>query len=136
MPGVAGRVLRSGADAGDLASQTCEQVGEALIRTLADLHAVDADAAGLGDYGRRGGYSARQIRTWAEQWNRSRTRELPDMEVLLAALRAGVPGRDETTVVHGDFRLDNTIVDVTGPGRIAAVPDWELSTLGYPRAAL
>jgi aminoglycoside phosphotransferase (APT) family kinase protein len=136
MPEVAGRVLRSAADTGDLDPQTCRQIAEALIRTLADLHAVDADAVGLGDYGRRGGYSARQIRTWTEQWNRSRTRELPDMDALLSALRANIPSRDETAVVHGDFRLDNTIVDVTGQGRIAAVLDWELSTLGDPLADL
>jgi aminoglycoside phosphotransferase (APT) family kinase protein len=133
---VRGAVLRSAMDTCTLTVEQRGQVAEQLVQTLAELHAVDPDAAGLGDYGRHGGYAARQIRTWGQQWRRSRTRELPDMDRLLDALAAELPPDRETTIVHGDFRLDNTIIDVDGPPRVAAVLDWELSTLGDPLADL
>ncbi len=138
MRDVPGQVLRDPADTLPLAPATRGALAHALISVLADLHAVLPDEVGLGDYGRRSGYCARQIRTWGAQWERSRTRDLPDMDVLLARLSSLAPEDSACTIVHGDFRLDNTIVSLAVPGspRIAAVLDWELSTLGDPIADL
>jgi aminoglycoside phosphotransferase (APT) family kinase protein len=137
MTQVDGEVLRTAEDTAAVAPEVRAGLARQLVDVLADLHAVDLEAAGLTDYGRPDGYTERQIRRWGEQWERSRTRDLPDMERLLRWLADHVPSRAEGTVVHGDYRLDNTIVDLTGPApRIAAVVDWELSTLGDPLADL
>jgi aminoglycoside phosphotransferase (APT) family kinase protein len=136
MPEIPGQVLRAPTDTERLARPARTALAEALIRTFADLHSVDPDEVGLGNYGRRSGYCARQIRTWSDQWERSRTRDLPDMDMLIKRLAERVPDDSGSTVVHGDFRLDNTIVDLSGSPRIAAVLDWELSTLGDPLADL
>jgi aminoglycoside phosphotransferase (APT) family kinase protein len=137
MSSVDGQVLRTAADTGAVTPDTRRGLATQLVDVLADLHDVDVDAAGLSDYGRPEGYTERQIRRWGGQWERSRTRDLPDMDRLLRWLADHVPARSEGTVVHGDYRLDNTIVDLTGPSpRIAAVVDWELSTLGDPLADL
>ncbi len=108
----------------------------AMADALARLHAIDIDAAGLGDFGRREGYFARQIARWSEQYLASRTRDLPAMDALVAWLRDHQP-RDSgrTALLHGDYRLDNVIFDTQGP-IVRAVIDWELSTLGDPLADL
>jgi aminoglycoside phosphotransferase (APT) family kinase protein len=137
MRDVAGRVLRTRADTARLSPHERGVVADALISTLAALHAVEIDAVGLASYGRPEGYVVRQINRWATQWRASRTRELPDMDLLLTRLREGTPRRGDHAIVHGDFRLDNTIVDLNGgQPHIAAVIDWELSTLGDPLADL
>jgi aminoglycoside phosphotransferase (APT) family kinase protein len=110
------------------------RLGEALVDTLADLHAVDPDAAGLGELGRRDGYAERQLKRWKRQWEDSKTRDLDAMEETHRLLSARVPAQDATSLVHGDYRLDNVIV--TPEGRVAAVLDWELCTLGDPLADL
>jgi aminoglycoside phosphotransferase (APT) family kinase protein len=110
------------------------RVGEALFDTLADLHAVDFEAAGLGELGKRDGYAERQLKRWMRQWEGAKTRELPVMEETHELLSARVPPQHDTAIVHGDFRLDNVIV--TPSGEIAAVVDWELCTLGDPLADL
>ncbi len=137
MAEVAGTVLRG---AGDTAALTVAQraaLCDGLIDALVALHAVDPGAAGLSAFGRPEGYTARQVKRWAEQWQRTATRDLPDMARLFAGLAERVPPRSDNAIVHGDFRLDNTIVDLSGdPPRIAAVLDWELSTLGDPLADL
>jgi aminoglycoside phosphotransferase (APT) family kinase protein len=143
---VPGTVMRRPEDTGALAPGSRAALADALVCSLADLHAVDPDAVGLGDYGRHGGYCVRQIRTWGGQWERSKTRDLPDMELLLKRLAERAPEDSGVAIVHGDFRLDNTIVDLAGSDgsdgsdgaapRIAAVLDWELSTLGDPLADL
>ncbi|MGQ0568419.1 MAG: phosphotransferase family protein, partial [Armatimonadota bacterium] len=106
-----------------------------LIDVLARLHQVDWQALGLADFGRPGNYFARQIHRWTEQYRASETETIASMEHLIAWLPAHIPPGDETTIVHGDFRLANTIVHPAEP-RIAAVVDWELSTLGHPLADL
>jgi aminoglycoside phosphotransferase (APT) family kinase protein len=108
------------------------RVGEALVDTLADLHAVDPDAAGLGELGRRDGYAERQLKRWMRQWEASKTRELEAMDETHRLLSARVPPQDSTAIVHGDYRLDNVIV--SPQGEVAAVLDWELCTLGDPLA--
>ncbi|WP_331773177.1 phosphotransferase family protein (plasmid) [Embleya sp. NBC_00888] len=128
---VRGLVVRDAAEAGELTPEQRAALSDGLVDALGDLHSVDVDAVGLGDFGKRGGYAARQVRTWGKQWQNSRTRELPDMDRLLARLEEAVPADEETTVVHGDYRLDNTIVN-TAPPRVLAILDWELATLGHP----
>ena len=130
---VEGVVLR---DEGDVEAAFPEQerrrVGEALVDTLAELHAVDPDAVGVGDMGRRDGYAERQLKRWKRQWDASKTRELDAMEEGHRLLSERVPAQRDTSIVHGDYRLDNVIV--RGDGEIAAVVDWELCTLGDPLA--
>ncbi len=140
---VPGVVLRTPADTELLSPAERGAVTDSLVATLADLHAVSPDAVGLGDFGRRSGYCVRQIKTWGAQWERSRTRDLPDMDALLARLAQAAPEDSATAIVHGDFRLDNTVVSLPstslphgGGPRIAGVLDWELSTLGDPLADL
>lgn len=136
MPEIAGVVLRGPADSAALSPAQRAAIGESLVRLLAGLHAFEPDAIGLGDFGRRGGYSARQLRTWSTQWERSRTRDLADMDRLIRRLEEQVPEDTGSVVVHGDYRLDNTIVATSGRARVTAVLDWELSTIGDPVADL
>ena len=138
MRDVPGSVLRTRADTGPLSPAVRGELAASLIAVLADLHDVSPDAVGLGDYGRRSGYCVRQIKTWGAQWERSRTRDLPDMDTLLARLAELAPEDSACTIVHGDFRLDNTVVSLPPdePPRVVAVLDWELSTLGDPIADL
>lgn len=106
-----------------------------LVRVLAAIHLTDVTTVGLGDYGKRGEYVVRQVKRWAQQYEASKTREIPEMDRIMAYLAANVPGADETTLAHGDYRIDNVIFHPTEP-RILAVIDWELSTLGHPLADL
>ncbi|WP_428398728.1 phosphotransferase family protein [Nocardia fluminea] len=129
---VDGTVFR---DQDDLAALTDEQVDAsvgALVRVLADLHAVDPVAVGLESFGRPTGFVTRQVKLWASQWERVKTRELPDVATLHAALAAAIPPETSASIVHGDFRIDNTILDSADPETVRAVVDWELSTLGDP----
>jgi len=100
-------------------------------RVIAALHQVDYQAIGLGDYGKPGNYFTRQIDRWSRQYRASETEKIEAMDRLMEWLPAHVPVDDETAIVHGDFRIDNTIFHPTEP-RILAVLDWELSTLGNP----
>jgi aminoglycoside phosphotransferase (APT) family kinase protein len=101
------------------------------VAVLARLHQVDWRAVGLGDFGRPGNYYDRQLHRWVGQYRASETETIPAMEHLIDWLPAHVPGDDATALVHGDFRIGNTVVHATEP-RIVAVLDWELSTLGHP----
>ena len=104
-----------------------------LIDVLADLHAVDIDDVGLGDLARRHGYIERQLKRWTTQWANSKTRELPAIDEVAALLAARVPPEREVVIAHGDYRFGNCLTDAA-TGRIAAVLDWELCTLGDPLA--
>jgi aminoglycoside phosphotransferase (APT) family kinase protein len=107
-------------------------IGERVADTLVAIHAVDPDAAGLGDLGRKEDYVARQLRRWQGQWEQSKTRELAAIDRVHEALSARIPEQGPATIVHGDYRLDNMIL--TAAGEVAAVVDWELCTLGDPLA--
>jgi len=102
-------------------------------RVIAALHKVDYVALGLGDYGKPGNYFARQIDRWGKQYKASETEPIEAMDRLIAWLPANIPANDQTSIVHGDFRLDNLMFHATEP-RVIAVLDWELSTLGHPLA--
>ncbi|WP_433560437.1 phosphotransferase family protein [Nocardia sp. CA-151230] len=132
---VAGRTLRDGDEAARLSSAQAATCAAALVDTLAALHTVDFTAAGLSEFGRPTGYLERQVRRWRGQWDRVATRELSTVDRLADALRANLPAWSEAAIVHGDYRLDNTILsaDLT---RVAAVIDWEMATLGDPLADL
>jgi aminoglycoside phosphotransferase (APT) family kinase protein len=101
-----------------------------MVDVLATLHEVDPAAVGLGDFGRPDGFLARQVRRWRKQLDSSYSRELPGMEELHARLEASVPEQQPAAIVHGDYRLDNLLVD--GDDAITAVLDWEMATVGDP----
>jgi len=107
-------------------------IGERVVDTLVDIHAVDPDAVGLGELGKKEDYVARQLHRWQGQWGKSRTRELPLVDEVHDRLAARIPPQGPATIVHGDYRLDNMIL--TANGEVAAVVDWELCTLGDPLA--
>ena len=137
MAEVDGVVYREPAQTAALSPEQRSALADELVDVLARIHRVDLDATGLRDFGRPDGYVVRQLRRWTAQWESSRTRDVDGMPQLLDALARQRPADGETTLVHGDFRLDNTLV--AQPGGIpvvAAVVDWELSTLGDPLADL
>lgn len=107
-------------------------IGEALTDTLAALHGVDPAGVGLADYGRPDDFAARQVRLWTRQWEQAATHDVPAMTELGRRLGQDPPQGPCASVVHGDFRLDNVVMDTGDPGTVAAVLDWELSTLGDP----
>lgn len=117
----------------DLAAPDRAPIYDAMNATLAQLHAFDPNALGLGDYGKPDAYIARQIARWSKQYKASETREIPAMDRLIDWLPDATPQQDRSSIVHGDFRLDNMIFAKNEP-RVIAVLDWELSTLGDPLA--
>ncbi|GAA3156523.1 phosphotransferase family protein [Planomonospora alba] len=134
---VEGEAIR-GRDQAELSPQQARALSERLAEVLAAIHTVDHAAVGLADFGRPEGYMARQLERWGQQWQRSKTRELPEYDALTARLRERLPDRPAAALVHGDYRLDNTLVRLA-PGaepEIRAVVDWEMSTLGDPLADL
>ena len=131
---VAGRTLWDGT----LPSQSPDErtaTYHAMVDTLADLHAVDVQAVRLADYGKPGSYFTRQVGRWTKQYRAAQTDDLPVMERLIEWLPATLPDQTRTGIVHGDYRIDNLIY-APGEPRVAAVLDWELSTLGDPMADL
>jgi aminoglycoside phosphotransferase (APT) family kinase protein len=117
----------------DLDRATRRAIYLEMNRVIAALHSVDYASIGLADYGKPGNYFARQIDRWSKQYRASETQKIPAMERLMEWLPANIPPGDETSIVHGDYRLDNIMFHPTEP-RILAVLDWELSTLGHPLA--
>jgi aminoglycoside phosphotransferase (APT) family kinase protein len=111
---------------------TRRRMYEQLVDTLADLHTIDPDAAELADFGKPGNYFERQVMRWTRQYRDSQTDYLPEMERLIAFLPETLPEQARTSIVHGDYRIDNVVFD--GDGTLTAVLDWELSTLGDPLA--
>ena len=108
-------------------------IHDEINRVIAALHSVDYASVGLGDYGRSGEYIARQVARWSKQYLASETEKIEAMDNLIAWLPENIPAGDETSIVHGDYRIDNVIFHPDEP-RILAVLDWELSTLGHPLA--
>ena len=109
------------------------KVSLALIDALADLHAIDIEAASLTHLGKPQGFVERQVRGWTDRWNRSRTSDVPDMDTLSQWLVESLPPNPtRPTIVHGDFKLDNLMFDAADPSRPVAVFDWEMAALGDP----
>ncbi|MFI6349317.1 phosphotransferase family protein [Streptomyces sp. NPDC050560] len=127
---VSGTPYRTAGQLAALGPARTRAVTLSLVDTLVELHAVEPAAVGLGDFGRPEGFLDRQLRRWGKQLDASRTRELPGLDELHAALGRRLPRSPAATVVHGDYRLDNVLI---GPDdAITAVLDWEMSTLGDP----
>ncbi len=125
-----GTIYRSVAALESLGSPALHDLVLSLVDTLADLHALDPAAIGLGDFGRPEGFNERQVRRWKKQLDASRSREVAGIEELHARLAVDIPAGGPGTVVHGDYRLDNVLI--TDGCRVGAVLDWEMSTLGDP----
>ena len=124
---VAGPVLHDRASAEALSAEEKQSLGFHVIDVLARLHATNPDEVGLGDLGRKEAYLTRQLKRWNKQWEASKTHEIPEMEEVSALLEAHMPEQIGSAIVHGDYRLGNMII---GDGRVKAVLDWELCTLG------
>jgi aminoglycoside phosphotransferase (APT) family kinase protein len=130
---VEGPILRTRQEAeADFDPTQRAAIGERVVDTLVAIHAVDPDAVGLGELGKKDDYVARQLRRWQGQWEKSKTRELEVIDDVHRRLSERIPEQGPATVVHGDYRLDNMILAPSG--EIAAVVDWELCTLGDPLA--
>ncbi|MGK2239143.1 MAG: aminoglycoside phosphotransferase (APT) family kinase protein [Rhodococcus sp. (in: high G+C Gram-positive bacteria)] len=127
-----GRVVRSSADLNNLSEVQIESNTTELIRVLARLHDVDYKAVGLSEFGKPSGFVERQVATWSRQWESVKTREIDDVARLRDVLQSTIPVTSETSIVHGDYRVDNVILDKVNVGSVAAVVDWEMSTLGDP----
>ena len=110
------------------------RIGEELIDTLVEIHAVDWQAVGLEGFGRPSGYLERQLRRFTGLWEHNRTRDIPQVETVGEWLRGNLPPEQTATVVHGDFRLGNTMFASGAPARLVAVFDWEMATIGDPLA--
>ena len=136
MKHVEGRVLRTRQDGGQLTPGQARQLSERLAEMLSAIHGVDIEAVGLTGFGRPQGYLARQLTRWQRQWELSNTRDMPGYDRLVERLAAGLPSDGDHTLVHGDFRLDNMLVTLGAHPAVAAVVDWEMSTLGDPLADL
>jgi aminoglycoside phosphotransferase (APT) family kinase protein len=150
MEWVDGVVMRTRADAAAITPAQAGEISQRFIGMMATIHRVDVPAVGLAGFGRPEGYLARQLARWQRQWDLSATREMPGYPELVARLAAGLPAsagaaapgpqenaaRPGGTLVHGDFRIDNMLLTLGREPAIAAVVDWEMSTLGDPLADL
>jgi aminoglycoside phosphotransferase (APT) family kinase protein len=134
---VEGVAIQSASELDRLDDETLAQVVRGLTEALAALHDVDHEAVGLGRFGRPDAYAERQLKRWAGQWDLVGDRSLDGLaREVSGALEKRLPDQRSTGIVHGDFRIDNTLLDLADPGRprVAAVVDWELSTIGDPVA--
>lgn len=133
---VDGTVVRSAEDAALIPPDVQRRCALSLVDQLAAIHQVDPQAVGLEEFGRPEGYLARQLKRWRGQWNLVATRETPHLDRVYTALSNRLPPAGGSGIVHGDYRLDNTILDRTDPEVVRAVVDWEMATLGDPLADL
>ena len=132
MDRVEGRILRD-STLPECAPAERRAIWTDMVETLAELHSLDPDTLGLGDFGKREGYLARQIKRWTGQYRASEIQQIEAMETLIGALEESRPADGEVRLIHGDFKIDNVVLAPERP-EVAAVLDWELSTLGNPLA--
>jgi aminoglycoside phosphotransferase (APT) family kinase protein len=130
-----GEIYRTERQLNELSGARADALADGLVDTLARLHGVDVQAVGLADLGRPDGYLERQLRRWGKQLEASHTRDLPALDQLGAELARDVPVPQRASLVHGDYRLDNVVVDPAS-GAVRAILDWEMATLGDPLADL
>jgi len=132
---VDGHVLRTAGESSTALDEAARSnASRALVDTMVDIHAVDLDAVGLSQLGRHEGYVARQLKRWYGQWNQGKTRDLAAVDRVHDRLAERIPEQGPATIVHGDYRLDNCMVDDSG--EVVSVLDWEICTLGDPLADL
>jgi len=136
MDRVPGEVITSEMPEALAAPQECRRTGEELIDALVELHAVDWEEAGLEGFGKPTGYLERQLRRFTGLWEHNKTREIPAVEQVGTWLAANMPESGPATIVHGDYRLGNTIFAASPPARLEAILDWEMATIGDPLADL
>ena len=129
---VSGRTVQTASDLGWLSDEEIGQCVDELVRLLGVLHLVEPAAVGLIGFGRADGYLQRQVALWSRQWDRVKTGHSADLERLHTTLASSVPSTSSASIVHGDYRIDNTILDARDSSRVLAVLDWEMSTLGDP----
>jgi aminoglycoside phosphotransferase (APT) family kinase protein len=134
MERVPGAVYRTAEQSERLGSARARALSHALVDVLADLHFLEPGTVGLGDFGRPAGFLERQLRRWSQQLEASRSRPVPGIDELRDRLAAEVPNPAGVAIVHGDYRLDNVLVDADD--RITAVLDWEMATIGDPLSDL
>jgi aminoglycoside phosphotransferase (APT) family kinase protein len=132
MERIEGTIPRTSALGVDLTADQTRQLGYTLIDTLVELHAVDADAAGLAGLGRGEGYVERQVKGWSDRYRKAKTWNVPSYKRVMAWLAENQPADVRTCVIHNDFRLDNVVLAPDDPLRVVGVLDWELATLGDP----
>jgi aminoglycoside phosphotransferase (APT) family kinase protein len=110
------------------------RLSEQAVNTLVALHAVDIYGSGIVNIGKPEGFVGRQVHGWADRWQRSKTKEIPEMEEVIAWLTARIPTgtTNKATIVHNDFKLDNLMLDAADPAKVVAVLDWEMCTVGDP----
>jgi aminoglycoside phosphotransferase (APT) family kinase protein len=138
MQRVRGVIVRHKVPAGvDLTPELMRRMCASLVETLAELHALDVQAIGLGDLGKPEGYLARQVQGWVGRYRTAQTDDVPDLETAVAWLEANVPPREAgATLIHNDFKFDNLVLDPADLGRVLAVLDWEMVTVGDPLSDL
>jgi aminoglycoside phosphotransferase (APT) family kinase protein len=128
-----GIVLRRALPAGvDLPPLVAGRVSVALVETLVRLHAVDYHAAGLGGFGHPEGYVGRQVRGWSERYAAAATETVAEMDAVAGWMAARIPSEQGAAVIHNDFKFDNLLLDPRDPGRVEALLDWEMATIGDP----
>jgi aminoglycoside phosphotransferase (APT) family kinase protein len=132
MERVDGRILRTPEDMRSITPDDARRCSNELVDVLARLHSVDYEAVGLGDFGRPDGFLARNVARWGTQWQANKTRELASVDELARRLDAALPESGPPSIVHGDYRLDNTMLANDDASHVVAVLDWEMSTLGDP----
>ncbi|PTR37507.1 aminoglycoside phosphotransferase (APT) family kinase protein [Rhodococcus sp. OK611] len=130
---VDGVVIDSIGVAKQLTPERRRATGLSMPKALASIHAVDLELSGLDDLASHSPYAERQLRRWSGQWEKSKTRDIPAIDELAALLTRSIPAQTELTLVHGDFHLSN-VITARDDGRVVAVVDWELCTLGDPLA--
>lgn len=130
MDKIEGITLRTAQDTGRLTPEQRAALARAAVQTLADLHQIDPAAVGLGDWGRPDGYLERQLRRWLRQWESSATAARPEVAELHSRLTTTLPESRFPGIVHGDFKIDNLMVDRADPTRVLGLLDWEMATLG------
>lgn len=131
-----GRTFRTHADTSELTSQQRAMMSDALLDTLVDLHEIDPLSIGLESFGRSKGYLERQLARWGRQWKAVCTSERAEVDELLRRLSSSIPRTRFPGIVHGDYKIDNVMVDVLDPAKIVGVLDWEMATLGDTLADL
>jgi aminoglycoside phosphotransferase (APT) family kinase protein len=130
-----GRIFRNPSMPEVSSAEERAAIFDAMNETLVKLHRVDLKAVGLEDFGKSGNYMSRQVDRWTRQYEASKTDEIESMESLIRWLNKNIPNDETTTIVHGDYRLENMVIHPTEP-RVVAILDWELCTLGHPLADL